>query len=105
DGAALFDFVKDALVNQVIELRHDCEGGDVALLQRLHQFGGVEGFEIEDARSLHEGKQHVRHQGEDVKQRKDAEQGIIRSDVDPVENGVNFAQQISMREHHAFGIG
>src|SRR5580765_6794987 len=50
--AALLDFLKDSLVDQVEELRHDGESGDVALLQRLQQFGSVESLQIDDARSL-----------------------------------------------------
>ena len=49
ERAALRDFLEDALVNQVEELRHDCECGDVALIQSPQQFGGVQRFQIDDA--------------------------------------------------------
>ena len=36
---------------------------------------------------------------------KHAEQRISWSEVDPIEDGLNFSQKIRMRQHHAFRIG
>jgi len=39
-------------VNQVEKLGHDAEHGDIAFLQGAQQFGGVERFQVYDARPV-----------------------------------------------------
>ena len=105
DRAALRDFLEDALVNQIVKLRHDGKRGDVALAQRSQQFGRVERFQIDDARSLDQRQQQVRHLRQNVEERQHAEQGVGRAKVDPVEDGLDFAQKIGVSQHHALGVG
>ena len=102
--AALLDLLEDALVNQIEKLRHDGESRDVALLQRLQQFGGVEGFQVYDSRSLDQRQEQVRHLRQHVEQGQDAEQRVSGAEIDPVEDGVHFAEEVGVRQHHAFGI-
>ena len=76
--AALGYFLEDALVNQVKELRHHCKDRDLPLVQRPQQLRGVQGLQIDDAGALHQGQQKIRHLGEHMEERQDAEHGIRR---------------------------
>ena len=92
-------------MDQIVELRHDRERRDVALAQSAHEFGGVERFQIDDARSLHQREQQIGHLRQHVKERQHAEQRVGGAEIDPVEHGLDLAQEIGVGQHHALGIG
>ncbi len=71
--ASLRDLLKKPLMNQVEELRHDCERGDIALVQSAQEFGGVEGFKIDNPRALDQGKEEIRHLRQNVEERQHPE--------------------------------
>ena len=50
--AAFVQFLENALVNQVKELGYNAKHGNVACLQGAQQLGGVQRFEIDDARAI-----------------------------------------------------
>ena len=105
DSPALGDFFKDALVDQVEELRHHGEDGDLALLQRPQQFGGVQRFEVDHARAFHQRQQQVRHLRQHVEHGQDAQHRVGRADLQQAENRIHFTQQVGVRELHTLGIG
>ena len=74
-------------------------------LQRPQKFGGVQRFEINHARTLDQGQQQIRHLRQHVKHGQHAEQCVGGSDVDPVEYGLHFAQEVGVGQHHALGVG
>ena len=80
-------------MNQVEKLRHHGECRDVALAQSPHQFGGIESFEIDDARALDQRQQQIRHLRQHVKQRQDAKQRVAGPEIDPIENSFHLAQE------------
>ena len=50
---SLLDLLEDALVNQIKELRHHGEGGDIAFAQSSQKLGRVQSFQIHHARTFH----------------------------------------------------
>ena len=73
--------------------------------QSAQQFGGVERLQVNDARSFDQRQQQVCHLGQHVEERQHAQQRVGGAKVDPVEYGLDFAQKIGVRQHHAFGVG
>ncbi len=103
--AALGYFLEDALVNQVEKLRHHGKNSDLPLVQRPQQFRGVQCFQIDHLRALHQRQQQIRHLGEHMKERQHSEHRIVRTDLRPFEYRFHFAQQVGVGKHHALGIG
>ena len=105
ERASLRDFLKDSLVDQIEELRHHGERGDVALAQGPQQFGRIQSFQINDARAFHQRQKQIRHLRQHVKHGQHTEQRVGRPDIHPVEHRFHFTQKVGVRQHHALGIG
>ena len=73
---------RDALVDEVEELRHAREDGDPARVERLDERRRVDGVEKDHARAGRERQQQVGHLRERMKQRQDAEHGVVLGHVD-----------------------
>ncbi len=99
------DCFEDAFVDQIEELRHHGKHADLALGQRTQKLGRVQGFEIDDARSLHQGQQQIGHLREHVEQWKHAEHSVVGANVSPAKHGLHFTQEIAVSEHDALGVG
>ena len=103
--SAFLDLLKDALVNQIKELRHNGKGRDVALAQSPQEFGSVQSLQINYARAFYQRQQQIGHLRQHVKHGQHAQQRIGRADVDPVKYRFHFAQKVGVGEHHALGVG
>ena len=93
DCASLFDFLKDALMNQIVKLRHYGKGGNVALGQSAQQLAGIEGLEINHARTFDQWEKQICHLRQDVEERENAQKRIGGTEIDPVEDGLDFTQE------------
>jgi hypothetical protein len=79
--------------------------GNVAFLQSAQEFGSVQSLEIDDAGTVEQRQEEIRHLGEDVKHRENAEQRVLGADLDDRKDRVCLANEIGMCEHDALGIG
>ena len=92
-------------MDQVKKLRNHGKNSDLALVEGAQQFRGVQSFQIDHARALHQRQQEIRHLRKHVKEREHAEHGIFGADPRPAEHRFNFAHEIGVSQHHALGIG
>ena len=104
DRALLLHFFLDAIENEIEELRHAGEDGDVAFLQGAKQFAGVHRLEVDDTHADGQRQHDVGHLGEGVEEREDAEDGVFGADVDDLEHTFGFGLEVAVREHHTLGI-
>ena len=63
-------------MNQIEKLRDDGKRRDVALAQSPHQFGRVQGLQVDDARTLDQREQEICHLRQNVKQGQHAQQRV-----------------------------
>jgi len=91
-------------VDQVKKLRHHGKNSDLALVERTQQFRGVQCFQIDHTRTLNQRQQEIGHLREHMKERQHSEHRIFRTDMCPAENGFDFAHEVGVSQHHAFGI-
>ncbi len=103
--AAFMQFFENALVNQVKKLGHNAKHGDVAFLQSAQQFGGVERFEIDDARAIEQRQEKVGHLREDMKHGENSQQRILGANLDYPEHRIRLADEVGVGEHDALWIG
>ena len=97
-------FLHDAFVDEIEELWDAAEERDVALAQSTQQLGGVERFQIHDARAVRERKQQVGHLRERVEEGKDSEDGVGRADGHELSHRLDLRQQVVVREHYALRV-
>src|SRR5205807_2824999 len=76
ERSPLFNFLKDAFVNQIEELRHHGKGGDIPLLQGAQKLGRVQRLQVHYARAFHQRQKQIRHLRQHVKHGQYAEQRV-----------------------------
>ena len=103
--AAFLHLSRDALVDQVEELRHAHEDGDVPLGQALEQLGGVERLEVDDAGADGHRQQQVGHLGQRMEQRQDPQHGVPLADVDDGERRLALGSEVAVGQHDSLGVG
>ena len=102
--AALLHLAHDPLVDQIEELRHAREDGDLALGQRPHQLLRAERLEVDDTRAHRERQQQVGELRQRVEQRQHAQHAVVLGDVHHPERRVTLGDQVGVRQHHALRI-
>ena len=102
--ALLLHLFLNAIEDEVKELWHAGEDGDIALLQGPEQIASVERFEIDDAHGNRERQEQVGHLGERMKKRQNAENGVFGADIEDFADAIAFALDIAVREHDSLGI-
>ena len=105
ERSPLFNFLKDAFVNQIEELRHHGKGGDIPLLQGAQKLGRVQRLQVHHARAFHQRQKQIRHLRQHVKHGQYAEQRVGWAQVDPIEHRFDLALEVGVGKHHALGIG
>src|SRR5690348_1698651 len=105
ERAFFLHLFENTIVNQVEKLRYDAKDRNVSFLKRSEQLGRVKRREINSACACDQRQQQIRHLRQNVKQRQHAKNGVAWPDVGPGKNRVSFSEKVSVREHHAFGIG
>ena len=99
------DFVHHALVDEIEELRHAGEDTDPARRQRMKHRRRAHGLEKHDAGANRQREQQVRHLRKPVKQRQDAQDGVVIGHAHHLECCPAFRLEVGVREDHAFRIG
>ena len=105
ERSSFFDLLEYPLVNQIKELRHHGEGGNVPLAQSAQKLGRVQSLQVDHARAFHQRQKQIRHLCQHVKHRQHAQQRVGGSEVDPIEHGFHFTQKVGVGKHHALGVG
>ena len=95
---------KDALVDEIEELRDAAEDGDAALAQGESQLLGVERIEKDDLAAVVERQEEVGHLGQHMEERQDSEQRVPGTDGDELADALELGGEIAVGEHDALGI-
>ena len=98
------DAFRDALVQQVVELRDDAEGGDAALGEGPHHLGAVHGFQEYDPRPRRQRKQQIGDLREGVEERQDAQDGVPFVEPDDAEGAGPLGAEVAVRQDHALRV-
>ena len=105
EPAAPFDLTDDPLMDQIEELRHAGEDRDPARLERAEQRRGADGLQEDDPRADRQRQPQVRHLGERVEQRENAEDDVVLVRLDDGQDRRAFRLEIAVREHDPLGVG
>ncbi len=92
------------LMQQVEELRHHAERGDLPRLQGAHHLGAVQRGQEHHACATGERQEQVGNLGQGVEERQHPQDAIVRRDPHDPERRIPLGQEVPVRQHDAFGI-